>query len=71
MGLRHSGVASSPINAQSGVIVLSHDEFGRASAWLREYGGRPGSGLLQLELSRNESPDLAELRAVIEFGVAW
>jgi len=71
MGLRHSGVASSPINAQSGVIVLSHDEFGRASAWLRGYGGRPGSGLLQLELSRNESPDLAELRAVIEFGVAW
>ena len=71
MGLRHAGVASSPIAAQPGVTVLSRDEFGRASAWLRGYGGRPGSGLLQLELPRSEAPDLAELRAVIEFGVTW
>ena len=71
MGLRHAGVASSPIAAQPGVTALSLDEFGRASAWLRGYGGRPGSGLLQLELPRSEAPDLAELRAVIEFGVTW
>ena len=71
MGLRHAGVASSPIDAQAGVTVLSLDEFGRASAWLRSYGGHPGSGLLQLELPRNEAPDLAELRAAIEFGVTW
>ena len=70
-GLRHAGVASSPIDAQAGVTVLAVDEFGRASAWLRGYGGRPGSGLLQLELPRNEAPDLAELRAVIEQGVTW
>ncbi len=71
MGLRRAGVASSPIDAQAGVTVLSTDEFGRASAWLRGYGGRPGSGLLQLELPRGEAPDLAELRAVIEYGVTW
>ena len=70
-GLRHAGVASSPIDAQPGITVLAADEFGRASAWLRSYGGRPGNGLLQLELPRNESPDLAELRAVIEQGVTW
>ena len=70
-GLRHPGIASSPIDAQAGVTVLSMDEFGRASAWLRSYGGHPGSGLLQLELPRNEAPDLAELRAVIEHGVTW
>jgi eukaryotic-like serine/threonine-protein kinase len=70
-GLRHAGVASAPIDAQPGVTVLAVDEFGRASAWLRGYGGRPGSGLLQLELPRNEPPDLAELRAVIEHGVSW
>lgn len=71
MGLRHAGVASSPIDAQPGVTVLAADEFGRASAWLRSYGGRPGTGLLQLELSRFETPDLAEIRAVIEHGVSW
>ncbi len=71
MGLRHAGVASSPIDAQAGVAILAMDEFGRASAWLRGYGGRPGTGLLQLELPRAEAPDLAELRAVIEYGVTW
>lgn len=70
-GLRHAGVASSPIDAQPGITVLATDEFGRASAWLRGYGGRPGTGLLQLELSRLETPDLAEIRAVIERGVSW
>jgi outer membrane protein assembly factor BamB len=70
-GLRHAGVASSPIAPQAGVTVLATDEFGRASAWLRGYGGRPGTGLLQLPLSRFEAPDLAEIRAVIEQGVAW
>jgi len=71
MGLRHAGVASYPIDAQPGVTALATDEFGRASAWLRGYGGRPGTGLLQLQLSRFEAPDLAELRAVIEHGVSW
>jgi outer membrane protein assembly factor BamB len=70
-GLRHTGVASSPIDAQPGVTVLAADEFGRASAWLRSYGGRPGTGLLQLELSRFEPPDLAEIRAAIERGITW
>ena len=70
-GLRHAGVASSPIDPQPGVTILCVDEFGRASAWLRGYGGRPGSGLLQLELPRNEPPDFAELRAAIEQGVTW
>ena len=70
-GLHRPGVASSPIAAQPSVTVLAADEFGRASAWLRGYGGRPGSGLLQLQLPRAEMPDLAELRAVIEHGVTW
>ncbi len=71
MGLRHPGVASAPVDVQPGITVLARDEFGRASAWLRGYGGRPGTGLLQLQLSRLEPPDLAELRAVVEYGVAW
>ena len=71
MGLRHPGVASAPINAQAGVTPLAIDEFGRSSAWLRSYGGRPGTGLLQIELSRSDAPDLAELRAVVEYGITW
>ena len=71
MGLRHAGVASSPIDAQPGITILAADEFGRASAWLRSYGGRPGTGLLQLQLPRLEASDLAETRAAIEYGVSW
>ena len=71
MGLRHAGVASASVDVQPGITVLAKDEFGRASAWLRGYGGRPGTGLLQLQLSRLDTPDLAELRAVMEYGVAW
>ena len=56
---------------QPGLTVLSLDEFGHASAWLRSYGGRPGSGLLQLTLPRQHTVDLSEYRAAIEQGVTW
>jgi outer membrane protein assembly factor BamB len=71
MGLRHSSVASASIDAQPHVTPLARDEFGRSSAWLRSYDGKPGTGLLQIELPRVDAPDLAELRAVIEYGITW
>jgi hypothetical protein len=71
MGLRHGFVGYPSIDAQDGVTVLATDEYGRAGAWLRSYGGAPGSGLLQLALPRQEVPDYAEVQAVIEYGIAW
>lgn len=71
MGMRHGFVGYPSIDAQAGVAVLASDEYGRAGAWLRSYGGAPGSGLLQLALPRQETPDYAEVQAVIEFGMTW
>ena len=42
--------------------ALALDEFGKASAWLQGYGGRPGTGLLQLAVSRQDFADLSECR---------
>ena len=71
MGLRHGFVGYPSIDAQEGVTVLAIDEYGKAGAWLRSYGGMPGSGLLQLALPRQETPDYAEVQAIIEYGMTW
>jgi eukaryotic-like serine/threonine-protein kinase len=72
MGLRSASIATGAIDAaQASITPLAHDEFGKASAWLKSYGGRRGTGLLQLTLPRQEVSDFAELRAAVERGVAW
>ena len=73
MGLRSVTVGSGPIDAAQNkrVTVLAVDEFGKASEWIKNYGGPPGTGLLQLTLSRQAPPDLAEVEAAIEAGVSW
>ncbi len=71
-GLRHAFVGTSAVRVpQPGLQPLALDEFGLASAWLKSFGGPPGTGLLQLSLPRQELPDLAEIRAVIEQGIMW
>ncbi len=50
---------------------LAIDEFGKARAWLKGYGGRRGTGLLQLTVPRQKAADLSEVQAAIEFGVVW
>jgi outer membrane protein assembly factor BamB len=73
MGLRSGSVSYLAIDAAINreVTVLALDEYGKASAWLRPYGGRPGTGLLQLSVPRQDLVDLSEYQAAIEFGVAW
>ena len=71
MGLRTPFVAFPALAPGAGMAALSRDEFGKASAWLKSYGGPPGTGLLQLPLPRMEVQDLAQAQAVIEYGVGW
>lgn len=70
-GLRSVTVTYSAIDAQQASDVLAVDEFGRASAWRKSYGGPRGSGLLQLALPRQRVVDYAEFVAAIDHGVAW
>ena len=71
MGLRSFSVGYPAVDPDQALTPLALDEYGKASAWLKGYGGAEGSGLLQLALARQELPDIAELRAVIEYGVMW
>jgi outer membrane protein assembly factor BamB len=72
-GLRTFTVSSGPIDAgqNKGITVLATDEFGKASEWIKNYGGAPGTGLLQLAIPTRAPPDMAEIEAAIEAGVTW
>lgn len=60
------------IKPDKSITVLTRDEFGAATQWIKNYGGPDGTGLLQLWVWPNEvSPTMGEIRAAIEYGVCW
>ncbi len=71
MGLRSVVVGFPALAPDEHITSLANDEFGKASAWLRNYGGPPGTGLLQLSVYRQELSDLSEIQAAIEYGITW
>jgi len=71
MGLRDGFVGFPARAADRDTTAIALDEFGKASAWLRSYGGSPGTGLLQLPLPRSDVQDLSQAQAVIEYGITW
>lgn len=72
-GLRNAFVSFMAIqpNADSTVTALARDEFGKDTAWVKTYGGRRGTGLLQLSLPRETPADLTEYQAVLDYGITW
>ena len=71
IGLREFTIGYPAIRPAPHVSALADDEFGLAQAWLRDYGGPRGSGLLQLALPRGEGADFAQIQAAIEAGISW
>ncbi|MEP7302474.1 MAG: PQQ-binding-like beta-propeller repeat protein [Caldimonas sp.] len=74
IGMRSFAIGYQPLDPGTQgdrFTALALDEFGNASAWLKGYGGRPGTGLLQLAVSRQDVADLSEVQAAIEYGVGW
>ncbi len=49
--------------------ALARDETGRASAWVKNYGGSDGTGLVQLWHKRDGLEDLIAIKAVAEYGL--
>lgn len=49
--------------------VLAVDEYGRASCWVKNFGGRGGTGLVQLFVPKNRQFDLHPIKLVAEFGL--
>jgi hypothetical protein len=68
-GLRGSSIGISAIDPKDASAVLAVDEFGLASSWVKGYGGREGTGLLQLTIPRNTPTDLAPFLAAVERGL--
>lgn len=48
----------------AGVEVLAFDENGHAAAWIKSYGGPPGSGFVRLEADGRDRDRLALVAAI-------
>jgi hypothetical protein len=68
-GLRGWWVSPSALDADEVTTVLARDEYGRAAAWEKTYGGPPGTGLLQLWVDRDAPHDLDAVRTAAEYGL--
>jgi outer membrane protein assembly factor BamB len=68
-GLRGSMVGSGAIDPAQASSVLAVDEYGMASAWVKNYGGADGTGLLQLSVPRSATTEFSRYRAAIEHGL--
>jgi eukaryotic-like serine/threonine-protein kinase len=68
-GLKTSMVTRNAIPVQDVNTVLAIDETGKAAWWVKNYGGRPGSGFVQTWLFQSSLPSLSEILQVAEYGL--
>ena len=68
-GLHGTSIGTGAIEPKEAAAVLAVDEFGMASSWLKGYGGREGTGFLQLAIPRTTPTDLAPFLAAVEHGL--
>ena len=57
------------VNARQVSTVLAVDEAGGAGAWVKSYGGREGTGLVQLWISRDTPGNLSHIKSAVEYGL--
>lgn len=67
-GLSGWWIACCSLSVDQVTTVLGRDEFGAANAWVKNFGGPPGTGLVQLRVPRDRLADVAGVKAAIEFG---
>ena len=68
-GLRGWGVGLGCIDPAQASTVLAKDEHGMAGAWVKNFGGKPGTGLVQLHIPRDKQTDLYQVKLVAEHGL--
>ncbi len=67
--IRDWWISGFAVDADQVTTVLALDETGRASAWVKNYGGPEGTGLVQLWHKRDGQDDLIATKAVAEYGL--
>ncbi|MFN7118787.1 MAG: hypothetical protein ACK4TA_18455, partial [Saprospiraceae bacterium] len=68
-GLHGWWVNACAVDPKQVTTVLALDEKGKASAWIKNYGGREGSGLVQLPPLSYFLANPAAVLSVIESGL--
>ena len=67
-GLRGFYIPMAAVEPGQVTKVLATDENGRAALWLKNYGGREGTGLMQLWIDRQYPNGLNLIKNAAEFG---
>jgi hypothetical protein len=68
-GLRKPFVGVAGMPAGEVDVPLAIDENGRASAWVKHFSGRMGSGFVQLFLTPDRLDELPDVQRVAEYGL--
>ncbi|HMB91438.1 MAG TPA: PQQ-binding-like beta-propeller repeat protein [Rhodothermales bacterium] len=68
-GLRGWWVGNNALAPEEVTTVLARNEYGQAQAWVKNYRGSEGTGLVQLWLPRDAPADLTTVKAVAEYGL--
>lgn len=68
-GLKTSMVTRNAMPLQDVSTVLATDETGKAAWWVKNYGGRLGTGFVQTWLFQSSLPSLSEILQVAEYGL--
>ena len=68
VGLERWSMVNPVATMQSVDVVLARDELGTATAWVKTFGGPPGTGFVYLPAT-TERARLDEVRRVAEYGL--
>jgi hypothetical protein len=68
-GLPDWWVGGWPVDPKTVSTVLGLDEFGRAVAWVKSYGGAEGTSFVRLWGREDPVNDLRMIKAVAEYGL--
>ncbi|OGU25674.1 MAG: hypothetical protein A2X66_09190 [Ignavibacteria bacterium GWA2_54_16] len=68
-GLSGWGVGLGCVDPSQVSTVLARDEHGMAGAWVKNFGGKEGTGLVQLFIPRDKIIDLYHVKRVAEYGL--
>ena len=72
LGLKNYWTGYGAITPDASTRVLAVDQYNQPSCWIRTYGGRRGTGLMQLMVAKEWTGlDISTLRPAIEYGLEW
>ncbi len=67
LGLNHWWTGFGGVDPEEVTTVLALNEIGEATAWIKNYGGPAGTGLIQLRIDNAVPEDLTFIQQIAEF----